>query len=80
MIKVDGKLTGWEDTARSMILAAREVSRGASRHTIASDTGGSLSVVGKSAYTSDNFLVEAAKKMGLKVKEDDALMGMEIFL
>ena len=79
MIKVDGKITSWSDTSRSMILAAQETATGASHHTIISTTGGRLDVVGRSAYTVDEFLVNAAKELGLNVSQSGAL-GAQIEL
>lgn len=78
MITVDGKITSWTDTARSMILAAQEVGTAASRHTVSSDTGGRLDVVGRSAYTEDDFLVNAARELGLSVVNGN--LGTEIQL
>ena len=78
MIKVDGKLTSWTDTGRSMILAAQEVATMASRHTVSSTTGGRLDVVGKTAYTEDSFLLNAAREMNLRVTSDAAGASIEL--
>ena len=70
MIFINGKMTSWEDSATNMVKAAQGVATPAGRNTVSSNTGGKLLLVGKDAYTEDEFLINAAKMLGLKVEKD----------